>query len=100
MLRYGIPKYRLPREVLDAEIQRILDLGVEAEVQYAPVGRDVSLEQSAPRATRRCSSASARIAASRCGFPAKTPPNVLTGTEFLNRVNSGEDGSSWAARCW
>jgi len=29
MMRYGIPAYRLPREVLDAEIARILDLGVE-----------------------------------------------------------------------
>ncbi len=29
MMRFGIPKYRLPREVLDAEIKRILDLGVE-----------------------------------------------------------------------
>ena len=28
MMRFGIPKYRLPREVLDAEISRILDLGV------------------------------------------------------------------------
>ncbi|MBL8481351.1 MAG: NAD(P)-binding protein [Rhodocyclaceae bacterium] len=28
MMRFGIPKYRLPREVLDAEMQRILDLGV------------------------------------------------------------------------
>ena len=29
MLRYGIPAYRLPRDVLDAEIERILALGVE-----------------------------------------------------------------------
>ena len=29
MMRFGIPKYRLPREVLDAEVKRILDLGVE-----------------------------------------------------------------------
>lgn len=29
MLRFGIPKYRLPREVLDAEVQRIVDMGVE-----------------------------------------------------------------------
>ncbi len=29
MMRYGIPQYRLPRGVLDAEIQRILDLGIE-----------------------------------------------------------------------
>jgi NADPH-dependent glutamate synthase beta subunit-like oxidoreductase len=32
MMRFGIPRYRLPREVLDAEIQRILDLGVELEL--------------------------------------------------------------------
>lgn len=29
MMRFGIPKYRLPREVLDAEVQRIVDMGVE-----------------------------------------------------------------------
>lgn len=28
MMRFGIPKYRLPREVLDAEVQRILNMGV------------------------------------------------------------------------
>jgi 2-oxoacid:acceptor oxidoreductase delta subunit (pyruvate/2-ketoisovalerate family) len=28
MMRFGIPKYRLPRDVLDAEIKRIVDLGV------------------------------------------------------------------------
>jgi 2-oxoacid:acceptor oxidoreductase delta subunit (pyruvate/2-ketoisovalerate family) len=28
MMRFGIPKYRLPREVLDAEINRILEMGV------------------------------------------------------------------------
>jgi 2-oxoacid:acceptor oxidoreductase delta subunit (pyruvate/2-ketoisovalerate family) len=34
MMRYGIPRYRLPREVLDAEIQRIVDLGVHIETGY------------------------------------------------------------------
>lgn len=29
MMRYGIPAYRLPRDVLDAEVARIVDLGVE-----------------------------------------------------------------------
>ena len=33
MMRYGIPRYRLPREVLDAEIQRIADMGVEIETR-------------------------------------------------------------------
>jgi 2-oxoacid:acceptor oxidoreductase delta subunit (pyruvate/2-ketoisovalerate family) len=32
MMRFGIPTYRLPRDVLDAEIGRILDLGVELEL--------------------------------------------------------------------
>jgi 2-oxoacid:acceptor oxidoreductase delta subunit (pyruvate/2-ketoisovalerate family) len=32
MMRFGIPKYRLPREVLDAEIQRIVDLGVKLQL--------------------------------------------------------------------
>ena len=31
MMRFGIPKYRLPRDVLDAEVKRIADLGVEIE---------------------------------------------------------------------
>jgi NADPH-dependent glutamate synthase beta subunit-like oxidoreductase len=33
MMRFGIPTYRLPRNVLDAEIQRILDLGVTLELE-------------------------------------------------------------------
>ena len=32
MMRFGIPKYRLPRDVLDAEIKRILDLGIEVKL--------------------------------------------------------------------
>src|SRR4029079_17492842 len=32
MMRFGIPKYRLPRDVLDAEIERILALGVELKL--------------------------------------------------------------------
>jgi 2-oxoacid:acceptor oxidoreductase delta subunit (pyruvate/2-ketoisovalerate family) len=32
MMRFGIPRYRLPRNVLDAEVQRILDLGVTLEL--------------------------------------------------------------------
>jgi len=32
MMRFGIPSYRLPRDVLDAEVRRILDLGVDLEL--------------------------------------------------------------------
>jgi 2-oxoacid:acceptor oxidoreductase delta subunit (pyruvate/2-ketoisovalerate family) len=33
MMRFGIPKYRLPREVLDAELGRLVDFGVEIHLQ-------------------------------------------------------------------
>ena len=41
MMRYGIPKYRLPREVLDFEIGRILDLGVTLRLnaKVSDIGR-------------------------------------------------------------
>jgi 2-oxoacid:acceptor oxidoreductase delta subunit (pyruvate/2-ketoisovalerate family) len=32
MMRFGIPKYRLPRDILDAEVKRILDLDVKLEL--------------------------------------------------------------------
>ncbi|MDJ0955371.1 MAG: NAD(P)-binding protein [Arenicellales bacterium] len=32
MMRFGIPKYRLPRAILDMEIQRIVDLGINLEL--------------------------------------------------------------------
>jgi NADPH-dependent glutamate synthase beta subunit-like oxidoreductase len=32
MMRFGIPKYRLPRDVVDAEVQRIVDMGVTLEL--------------------------------------------------------------------
>ena len=33
-MRYGIPAYRLPRTVLDAEVERILALGVDVQVDH------------------------------------------------------------------
>ncbi|HET9082242.1 MAG TPA: NAD(P)-binding protein [Trebonia sp.] len=38
MMRYGIPKYRLPRGILDAEISRLLDLGVTLELNTTVTG--------------------------------------------------------------
>jgi NADPH-dependent glutamate synthase beta subunit-like oxidoreductase len=34
MMRFGIPTYRLPRDVLDAEVQRIVDMGVTLELDH------------------------------------------------------------------
>ncbi len=44
MMRYGIPSYRTPHHVLDGEIQRILDLGVETRTG-CKVGVDISLDE-------------------------------------------------------
>ena len=88
MLRYGIPRYRLPREVLDGEIQRILDLGVELKCNTM-AGRDVSLEE----LRRQYNAIFVGIGAHsgvRLRIPGEEASNVFTGTDFLNRVNSGE----------
>jgi len=44
MLRYGIPAYRLPRDVLDQEIAFLMRVGVEVKTNTR-VGRDITLEQ-------------------------------------------------------
>jgi len=44
MMRYGIPGYRTPREMVDAEVQRILDLGVETRME-TQVGSDISVKE-------------------------------------------------------
>jgi NADPH-dependent glutamate synthase beta subunit-like oxidoreductase/Pyruvate/2-oxoacid:ferredoxin oxidoreductase delta subunit len=89
MLRYGIPEYRLPRNVLDAEIQRILDLGVSLHCNAA-IGSNVSLEQ----LRGEYKAVFVGIGAHRgiaLGIPGEDALNVYTGTQFLNRVNSGKE---------
>ena len=44
MLRYGIPNYRFPREKLDAEIESILSLGIEAHTGVV-IGKDIWVEK-------------------------------------------------------
>jgi NADPH-dependent glutamate synthase beta subunit-like oxidoreductase/Pyruvate/2-oxoacid:ferredoxin oxidoreductase delta subunit len=88
MLRYGIPVYRLPREVLDAEIKAIEELGVEIRCNTA-VGKDVSFEQ----LHEDYAAVYVAIGAHRgksLGVPGEDGPGVWTGTEFLNHVNSGK----------
>ena len=43
MMHYGIPAYRLPREVLDGEIARVLAMGVEVDLNH--VVHDVEQER-------------------------------------------------------
>jgi len=89
MLRYGVPDYRLPQDVLDGEIQKILDLGVELQLATS-VGRDITLEE-----LRCCHDALYLGIGAQTGrglgIPGEQGPSVWTGTDYLSRVNSGEE---------
>ena len=88
MLRWGIPRYRLPAEILDAEIGKILDLGVEL-VCSTKVGKDVSFDE----LRNRYQAVYVGIGAQRgieLGLEGEDADNVLTGVDFLNRINRGE----------
>jgi NADPH-dependent glutamate synthase beta subunit-like oxidoreductase len=88
MLRYGIPVYRLPREVLDAEIQRILDLGVELKLD-CKVGSEITFDEIKSEYDAIYVAIGAHQGKS-LGIPGEDGPGVWTGTEFLNHVNSGK----------
>jgi NADPH-dependent glutamate synthase beta subunit-like oxidoreductase/Pyruvate/2-oxoacid:ferredoxin oxidoreductase delta subunit len=87
MMRYGIPGFRTPRDVLDTEIQRILDLGVRAKLKCR-VGTDVTLEQ-----LRKDYDAIFLGMGAQAGraLPVPDPDasNVVTATSFLRAFNDG-----------
>ncbi len=88
MLRYGIPRYRLPREILDAEIQRITRLGVEIKTDTI-VGKDISLS----RIREEHDAVFIGIGAHKgrnLGIQGEHASNVLSGAEYLHRTNEGD----------
>jgi NADPH-dependent glutamate synthase beta subunit-like oxidoreductase/Pyruvate/2-oxoacid:ferredoxin oxidoreductase delta subunit len=88
MLRYGIPDYRLPPDVLDSEIGRILEVGVELRLGTA-VGADVTLAELRDRHAALYLGIGAQMGRG-LDLPGEDGPGVLTGTDYLNRVNCGE----------
>ena len=88
MLRYGIPDYRLPREVLAAEVRRIADLGVEFRCGTT-VGKDVSFD-----ALRSGHDAVFVAIGAHQGKKIRVEgedgPGVYTGTGFLRQVAQGK----------
>lgn len=87
MMRYGIPGYRTPRNVLDAEIQRILDMGVEVRLNTR-VGRDVSLED-VEKEFDAVLWALGTHSGKHVPVPGADAPNCLTGVDFLRAFNEG-----------
>ncbi|HEX5338068.1 MAG TPA: NAD(P)-binding protein [Gallionella sp.] len=45
MMRFGIPQYRLPRDVLDAEVARILELGVTLKLNCKVANIEASMRE-------------------------------------------------------
>ncbi len=88
MLRYGIPRYRLPREVLDAEIDRIVRLGVQLRTNTA-VGKDISIEQVRAQYDAVFIGIGAQQGV-QLGCPGEDATNVLSGVEFLRICNAGD----------
>lgn len=88
MLRYGVPDYRLPPAVLDAEIDRILDLGVELQTGVA-VGSDVTIGELHERHDILYVGIGAQ-AGRLLGLPNEEGAGVFTGIDYLERVNRGE----------
>ena len=87
MMRYGIPGFRTPRDVLDAEIQRILDLGVKTRLKCR-VGTDVTMDQ-----IRREYDAVFLGMGAQAGralpIADSEATNVVTATAFLKAFNDG-----------
>jgi NADPH-dependent glutamate synthase beta subunit-like oxidoreductase/Pyruvate/2-oxoacid:ferredoxin oxidoreductase delta subunit len=87
MMRYGIPGFRTPRDVLDAEIQRILDLGVKTRLKTR-VGSDITMEQINKEFDAVFLGMGAQ-AGRALPIPDSAAPNVVTATAFLKAFNEG-----------
>ena len=85
MLRAAIPKYRLPREVVDTEVQRLTQMGVEIRKNTRVVSLDLLFEMSykaifVPVGAHQ---------SSRLGIEGEDKPGVVDAITFLGEVNLG-----------
>jgi NADPH-dependent glutamate synthase beta subunit-like oxidoreductase len=87
MMRFGIPKYRLPRDVLDAEVERILELGVELELNSKVT--DV-LEPLAEDGFDAAFLAVGAQIGKRAYIPAGEAEHVLDAVSMLHDLDTGE----------
>lgn len=88
MLFHGIPEYRLPGRVLQGEIARLVALGLDLQL-----GRRVGSREEVEALLRRHAALFIGIGAglgARLEVPGEEGEGVLTGVEYLGRVNRGE----------
>ncbi len=87
MMRFGIPKYRLPRDVLDAEVQRILDMGVRLELDRKVA--DLKADMAAGGYDAAFLAVGAHIA-KRAYIPAGEAARMLDAVSLLRDMETGE----------
>lgn len=87
MMRYGIPAYRLPRAILDAEIDRIQKLGVRIECNRRI--DDILQAKTAGNYDAVFTAVGAPLA-SQVDIPARDAARVLDAVSYLKDVEAGE----------
>jgi heterodisulfide reductase subunit A-like polyferredoxin len=94
MLRYGIPRYRLPGDVLDYEIKYLLDMGIEARTNTR-VADPTQLLKARAAAGKPGGEFDAVFVATgawlsrKLGVPGEDAQGVWQGLSFLREVNAG-----------
>jgi formate dehydrogenase beta subunit len=88
MLRWGIPAYRLPAEVLAGEIDDLLSLGIELKTDTA-IGKDLSLAQLQEQYDAVLLALGAQLAR-RIPVEGSELQGVLWGMDFLRDVRQGK----------
>jgi heterodisulfide reductase subunit A-like polyferredoxin len=86
MLRVGIPAHRLPREILDQEIEIITKLGVEIKT-HTPLGPDLSVDDLVEQGFKSIYLAIGAHQGFELGIPGETAKGVRQGVDFLKEVN-------------
>ena len=90
MLRTGIPYFRLPRNIVDAEIDRLRSLGVTIRTGTL-VGRDISIRQLLEEGSRALFVAVGCGRSMQLGVEGETFEGVHNAINLLERLNSGVD---------
>jgi NADPH-dependent glutamate synthase beta subunit-like oxidoreductase len=88
VLRYGIPSYRLPKKILAKEVENIRGVGVEFTFD-TEIGKDIAFDELKEKYDAVYLAVGV-WRSRRMGVPGEDLPGVLSGLEFLARINSGE----------
>lgn len=89
MLLMGIPAFRLEKDVVEAEIEVLRQMGVEFRCGVE-VGKDITLAQLRGQGYKAFYIAIGCQGGRKAGVPGEDAAGVLTGVEFLGMVNSDE----------